>query len=200
MAGRSQIIRLTVRVPRGEAGFWQIMRALDEKQGPFTVGDVEGESNVKPGAVAQYLRKLIRGGFARHVADRPAPARACKVYALVKRPKEAPRLRADGSLLGRTDRECLWCAVRNMAGAFTAREIAFAATTEHKIAVASADRYIRHLAAAGYLVQIDATHWRLKPKMNTGPLAPSILRVDAVFDRNLRKVIADKQDASEVSL
>lgn len=201
MAGRSlpEMVQLTARVPRGEAGFWEIMLRLDRERGEFAVGDVEGESNVKPGAVAQYVRKLVKASFAKHVSNRPAPVRPAKVYKLLKRQKEAPRLRADGTPLNRSDRECLWCAIRSVPGPFTAQEVAYAATTTTPIRANSADRYIRYLAAAGYLAEVGAMHWRLRPKMNTGPLAPSILRVHAVFDRNLRKVMGDEHEACEVA-
>ena len=61
-------------------------------------------------------------------------------------------------------------------------------------------------AAAGYLAIVrarqgrtDQNVWRLKPLMNTGPLSPTILHMEAVFDRNLRKVMGDEQLAREVA-
>ncbi|MEX1083679.1 MAG: hypothetical protein WEC82_05110 [Xanthobacteraceae bacterium] len=193
-----EMIRLAARVPRGEAGYWQIMLALDARHGSFTVPDVEGESNVKAGAVAQYLRKLVKGGFAKQDGERPAPARPCKVYRLVKKPAEAPRLRADGSPLGRTMTAQLWTAIRSLKQ-FHPREVAYTATTDRKVPVATANAYMRKLAAAGYLIGLAGGQYRLKPSMNTGPLAPAILRIHAVFDRNRNEIVGDDYEAEVTS-
>ncbi len=203
MAGRSQIemLRLTARVPRGEAGFWKIMRELDAR-GMFSIADVEGESNVKPGAVAQYMRKLVKGGFARVSGFRDAPARPQKLYRLCKRPAEAPRLRADGTEIGRDDRQCLWTAMRALQ-TFSVADVRYAASQGRKsIRTPSAQRYIAHLEDAGYLSRTGAPDgfYRLLPRMNTGPLAPSILRLDVVFDRNKKQLVGpDVHDAQEVA-
>ena len=76
---------ITARVPRGYDGYWTIIRALDER-GPWTVSQVDGETNVDRADVAQYVRRLVKAGVARIVGERPnkngAPA---KLHRLAQR-------------------------------------------------------------------------------------------------------------------
>jgi hypothetical protein len=188
------MLAITARLPRGEAGYWSIMRKLDDiGSGKFTVADVEGETNVKAGGVASYLRRLVKAGYARQVGERPAPARPAKVYRLrANAPAIAPRLDAQGKPLPPSMRDCLWRAMRTMRHGFTAKELAFTATVDRRIPRASAERYILLLVDAGYLVHVGGGVYRLKPAMNTGPLAPAVLRVtNVVFDRNQRRVVGE---------
>lgn len=191
-----EMVRLTARVPRGEAGFWSIMLALDAR-GPWAVPDVEAESNVKPGGVAQYLRKLVKAGIARQTGTRPAPARPCKLYRLAKRPREAPRLKADGGEIGRGEFERLWCAMRALKQ-FSLAELAFAAATDtDKVKLKTAERYVHALVRAGYLASLGGGAFRLKPSMNTGPLPPAILRLRVVWDRNEKRVMGEEHVLAE---
>jgi hypothetical protein len=191
-----ETMTLTARVPRGEAGFWEIMLRLDAQHGAFSVPDVENESNVGAGAVAQFLRKLIRGGYARQVGTRPAPVRDCKLYKLVRRPKLAPRLDRDGAPVDDPARQRMWRCMRTLP-LFTVDELAFAAqdSAHRPVPRGAAERYVHHLNAAGYLSVIGSTArtvaYKLKPGMNTGPLAPAVLRIDAVYDRNRRTLVSD---------
>lgn len=210
MTGRSipERIALNVRLPRGEDGYWQIIRARDAR-GTWTISDIDGETCVNRSCIGNYVKKLVRAGFAHVVGTETLRVRGSaqvKVYRLLKTPLAAPRIRADGTVIVSTQQECLWRAMRVLKAGFNVRELAFAASTDGiKVKELAAQRYVELLAGAGYLQLSQARKgrhgmntWRLKPGMNTGPLSPTILRTEAIFDRNLRKVMGEPS-ASEVA-
>lgn len=195
-----EMARLTARVPRGQQGFWDVIRDLRT----FTISDIDQRSNVARPTVQDFVRRLERGGYVRRTGLRPvgrgSPA---KVYELVADQPEAPRLRRDGSPARDTGRgiEQMWRTAK-MLGRFTCRELAVHAATEvAPVSVETAKAYCRHLARAGYLViaqPAKAGHkpgtgqqavYRLRPDMNTGPLPPQIQRTDWVWDPNLKRVM-----------
>src|SRR5712664_2257003 len=106
-----QAASLKVRIPRGNAGFWQIIRGLHASQGAFTVADIDGESNVDPHDIKGYVLALARAGFL-EVVSRSGKGGAT-VYRLVRNQNEAPRVRRDGSLVLPTAAEQLWTAIRS---------------------------------------------------------------------------------------
>jgi len=81
-------------------------------------------------------------------------------------------------------------------GSFTAQDIvAWSSTDNTRISIETAKSYIAVLARAGYLIEmVKGTPgklgiWRLAPHMNTGPLAPMILRTKMVFDQNRHEIV-----------
>jgi len=186
--------RVSAVVPRGRAGFWQIIRDLDAR-GDFSIADVVRETNVSRGGVDVYFRCLIEAGFLRQVGTRPNVGTPIKTYRLTKRPSRAPRLRDDGTEVA-SAKENLWRAIRARR-VFTTAELAFIASTpELPISHKTAMSYVVRLNAAGYFTSTGTGRgsertYRLKPGMNTGPLPPAVLRIDAVWDRNLKKVMGD---------
>lgn len=204
MARRSlpEMAQLTVRIPRGHAGFWSIIRELDTT-GPWSVPDVDRGSNVDKSSIADYVRRLVRGGYARQVDEVRSPSGPIKRYRLTKRPGIAPSLRRDGTPVPLPAQQRMWTAIRSMRQ-FTAREVAFAASVEQAaVPVDVAKRYFGYLDTAGYLATVNpgapgrGAVYRLKPAMNTGPLAPSILRVKLVWDPNRAEIIGDRHEAVE---
>lgn len=211
MSGRPIPERLTLaaKMLRGEDAYWRIIRTLDAR-GPWTVREVEDETASTHRAVAAYVRKLVKAGFARLV-EPPAgrkvrPQWRAKRYRLAKSPQAAPRIRADGTVIGIDRRQCMWNAIRKLKG-FTVRELAvFAALPDQPIREKCAQRYIELLAAAGYLTLIEArkgsSHqrvWRLKPSMNTGPLSPSRYKACVIFDRNRQELMGDAALSEEAA-
>lgn len=197
-----ELHRIAVRVPRGQDGFWRIMRQLDAAHGEFTVTDIEGGTNVPRESVEHYVQRLTKGGFLkplRDVAVAGTPFKA-KVYRLLRRPATAPRLRDDGTPVPPTAQERLWLGMRNLRQ-FDAKELAFTASMPGALVPRkTAQRYINQLETAGYLSAFARGVYRLKPAMNTGPLPPSILKIDAVWDRNRKKLIGPAvHDAAEVA-
>lgn len=202
MAKRSleQMAAISARVPRGYDGYWSIIRALDAR-GPWSISDVDACCNVDRADVAQYVRRLQKAGIARVAAGRPNKSGATIVlYRLALRPGRAPRPRRDGSLPGPTGLERMWTAMRGGLRVFSIDELAFTA----EVTRAAASVYVRRLAAAGYLIALAGNRWRLKAALpgqpgNTGPLAPAIMRVNFVWDRNVRAAIGGDLVAQEAA-
>lgn len=193
---------LTVTVPRGHAGFWSIIRGLDD-EGPWSVADVAGQSNVDTRSITDFVRRLVRAGFAHRVGEYQGPVVLLPTYRLTRRPLSVPRLRRDGSECPPTRQSQMWNAIRSL-GAFTYRELAHAASTDViEVAPTAAHDYVKHLGRAGYLIPVKKgkpgtpTTWRLKPSMNTGPLPPQIMRTKFVWDANRLEVMGAPEPAQE---
>lgn len=194
-----QVVRLSAVIPCGEAGFWRIIRALDAKSA-WTISDVHGETTGQPRhlkGIRNYVSALVKGGFARVASEIPNArgGGATKFYRLVKKPAEAPALRSDGSIVPVSAQQRIWNAMRTLRQ-FTADELAFTAAIGKRVLPrVTVERYLTDLNAAGYLVggstvpRGQAVAWRLKPAMNTGPMAPKILALHVVFDANRQTVI-----------
>lgn len=196
-----EMVRLTARVPRGQDGFWQIIRALDAK-GPWTVNDVHGETNVRHRATVQdYVYRLEKAGIAAVVGSRSKALTGSKekLYRLNKRPAATPSLRRDGTPYDAPAQQRLWTAIRSMKS-FAVRELAYAAAgSSGPVPFRTTIRYVVHLASAGYLASLGGGGYRLKPSMNTGPAAPKILRMHVVWDVNRNESVGgDTIDAEAV--
>jgi len=190
-------VRLSVRVPRGIQGYWDIMRRLSAEQGVFTLRDVDLQSNVNKDAIRDFLKRLERAGYVAHTGYRDK----AKLYQLRHDQPEAPRLRRDGSPareMGRAN-EQVWRTAK-MLKRFTTRELAVHASTEDvPVREETAYQYLRHLEHAGYVRKVEAGRpghkpgtgkqatYALRPDMITGPLAPQIQRTDWVWDPNLKR-------------
>lgn len=190
-------ISLRLRVPRGYEDYWRLIREADAARGRFTITEITEQTNVARYPVEHYVQRLVRGGFARLVERN----RRGHAFTLVKTPKTAPRLRADGSLIeGPTTQERLWRAMRGLKQ-FSTRELAYAATVTRAVPLKTAQRYINALAAAGYLTVRGEDNkpklYRLKPGMNTGPRPPSILVCEAVWDRNQNRIVGETIEPRE---
>lgn len=195
---RSELIRLTARVPRGQDGFWKVIRELDAK-GPWAVIDVHDLCPApQKRTVAGFVYQLVRGGFAQPSGERATKGNgtATKLYRLLKRPSDAPALRRDGTQLEVPAQQRLWTSIRAMKR-FTLKELAFAAAGQHgPVPTETAKRYVFHLTRAGYLIT-DRGSFRLKPSMNTGPAAPKILRLHVVWDANRNQAVGGENAEAE---
>jgi hypothetical protein len=206
MGGRPtpELAALNVHVPRGHAGYWEIIRALD-RAGPWTTSDVVGRTNAAKQSAADYIQRLVRAGIAVPSGERPTARPGCiedaALYRLARRPALAPRLRRDGSESPPTRQQQMWTAMRSLA-TFSFRELAHAASTDDVVvSVVAAKDYVSRLGLAGYLTAVQPgrpgtpTIWRLKPSMNTGPLAPLIMRTKFVWDANRGAVVGQPEPA-----
>lgn len=190
------MVKLTIRVPRGNQGFWEIIRELRT----FTITDIDGRCNTHRQTIRDFVKRLEKGGYVRAVGNVEHDAIQ---YELVKDQPEAPRLRRDGTDaqdMGR-GQDQMWRAIK-MLGEFTARDIAIHASTDQvKVRLNSAQSYLKHLHRAGYLMVSrpakpghkpgtgEMAAYRLIPNMNTGPMAPQVQRTEWVFDPNRRQVM-----------
>lgn len=184
-------------VQRGNDHYWRVMRALTEadRERPFDLADVLGfciRGDRK--SLRDFLRRLEK---AQIVAGPFENTEGGLYWRLIKRPMLLPHLDGDGRPLT-SGQDAMWNAIRAL-GSFDADELALAASTEIcAIAVITAASYLRRLNDAGYL-KIERpsmagrsprkTIYRLKPSMNTGPLAPKILRTKLVYDPNRNAVM-----------
>ncbi|MDC7984786.1 hypothetical protein PQJ75_13705 [Rhodoplanes sp. TEM] len=186
-------------IPRGHDHYWAVIRTLD-KAGPWTAGEVVGESNAHRASVHDFVGRLVKAGIARHAGGERAPR-----YRLAQSPAATPRLRRNGTAAPPSAQAQLWCAIRQL-GQFTYAELILAASTDElAIEEITARSYLKRLSAAGYITAVvpgapgKPAVWKLKPSMNTGPKAPQILRAHVVFDPNRGAVVGGPVQAEEVS-
>lgn len=195
--------QMTVRVPRGIQGYWEIIRDLSRGGAAWTTRAVwDGIDGPRPhiADLRDYVRRLDKAGI---VASVGADVEGATLYRLERDPgPEAPRLRKDGTPAKAQGRgtEQMWRVLRMAgAGGVDARELAAtAATEEHPVAMTTAHAYLCHLHKAGYLAVVSPhshggagrlARYRLFPHMNTGPLAPMIQRTKHVWDPNRLEVM-----------
>lgn len=177
------MVQANIRVPRGEAGFWSIIKELDE-QGPWTARAISQRTNCARQLVTRYIRKLRLGGFAelveQHVGQTGLPG--ANVHRLVKKPALAPRLAADGTLLPESAKDQLWRAMK-MTKLFGAADLVAVCPD---IPLSTARNYAYALAAAGVLSQNGHVFRLVK---NLGSQAPRVLATKLVFDPNAKAVV-----------
>lgn len=141
--------------------------------------------------IRDFLRRLVKGGYLRVVREEPTNGTGSprRVYRLVKDQPDAPQLRRDGTPAVRVGRanEQMWRTMK-MVDRFGYADLAMLSSTEScRVTFETAKSYVVALHTAGYLKRIDRGLYRLRPDMNTGPLAPMVQRTDWVFDPNLKK-------------
>jgi predicted transcriptional regulator len=184
-------VQLTLRVPRGHAGFWAVIRELDVA-GPWQMRDIDDRCNVDRASIKDYVHRLVRGGFVEQVGS--VPPRRGKVnaftYRLLQKPLEAPRLDRDGNVLAELMIEKLWRAMK-MLKTFDATELAEVCGTAHQTAY----KYLLALSKVGVVAPIDASKSLRKARysliQNLGAKAPSISKTYVVFDPNSKQVLGE---------
>lgn len=164
---------------------WQAIRELRE----FTTRDMINLTSMHKDTLRSYFKALMVGGYLqRDEGNKFITWRLIKDVGI-----EAPRIDNKGNPLPETSNSRMWAAMKTL-GTFTYMDVAFAADVEK----AAAKDYIKHLKLAGYLhVLMEAnngpdkakTVFRLLASKNTGPQSPRILKIKAVYDPNLRKIM-----------
>lgn len=181
------VAKIAVTMPYGQQGCWLVIRELRR----FVCAAVTARVTADPSTVAGYLTRLERAGYLTRGDD--------GVYELARDQPEAPRLKRDGTPAAETGlgQDQMWRSMK-MLGEFSPRDLATAASTDAaRVTPATATSYVKHLHRAGYLLCVaegaaarGQARYRLKPAMNTGPLAPQVQRTDWVWDPNTRKALA----------
>lgn len=193
----ADMVQITARVPRGNEGFWSIIRGLDA-EGPWTLRQVDDRSNVDRARVRDYVKRLELGGIAQRVGEAKAArgVNAANVYRLLKAPFEAPRLDRHGRPLRETATQLLWRSMRILK-TFTARELRESAELDdHSIALTTTRNYLHALEqvdilASGSVAGSKTRCFRLL--RDVGPKAPSVSSSLIVFDPNSRQVIGQPE-------
>lgn len=188
---------------RGADAYWRIMLELSRDGATFTLTDVEQRTNAHRDSVRDYMLRLEKAGFLEVVSTDGGATGQAKVYRLVKRQPEAPRPRRDGTLAtAGSARDQMWRTAK-IIKEFSPKELAITASTEEcQVKEADAKDYCHYLLKAGYIAIKQASQpgrqavYRFLPTRNTGPKAPMVQRVKAVFDPNLSQVVwTAKEDA-----
>ncbi|MEZ5648655.1 MAG: hypothetical protein R3E60_06955 [Alphaproteobacteria bacterium] len=186
--------KLTVRVPRGFAGFWDVIRSVWKEKGFFTLTDIDGQSMVDRSTVSDYLHRLEKGGYVKHIGNNPDTPNGTKLYKLLKYPLEAPRLRKDGSAVTQGDsQDRMWRSMK-MLKKFTAHDLAINASLPKAIVpTITAVSYIKHLLKAEYLRVLEPRYGSKGAIYQlvkfTGPKAPMVQRTNWVWDPNTKEVM-----------
>lgn len=199
-------LRVTSGKPicRGNDHYWSVIRDLGKGDAQFTLNEIAQRSNdPKDCSIGDFVNRLVKARYLTIVRfelahnERGRPYNR-NIYKLERRPSDTPILNRDGSLgtqgLGQQQ---LWTAIRSLPR-FDKHELAIASgTTLVDVTVNTARRYAMCLQDAGYLSVIRpggaavSRIWRLKPSMNTGRVAPRILRGKVVYDCNKSQVMGN---------
>jgi hypothetical protein len=166
---------------------WERIRM--HSSGEFTGAEVT-PGDVPAGTAREYLAGLVCAGY---LAQTQADRRGVKIRYWLTRDNgiEAPRVRADGTeVVQGQGNEGLWGAIRVL-DTFTAHQIADLAG----VSASTAKSYCMFLERAGYLTIALAgksggpTIYRAIKNRISGPRAPMITRIKAVYDPNLHQVV-----------
>ena len=188
-------VALNLRVPRGQDGYWSVITDLGADGRTFGLADVDGRTNAGRSVVAEYVGRLVRGGWLEIVSTERLPKVGVRhTYRLARTSRDAPRLRRDGTEYPETARDRMWRAMK-MLDTWTWVDLAAATETETLSAVGAetVKSYIRRLDAAGVVQALDkggpnrpAIYRLLR---NIGACAPRILRTHLIFDPNSNTVL-----------
>lgn len=182
----------------GQDAIWEAMRALQV----FTTQQlwlaVEKRRGGNIYTIRSYVARLLKAGYLAVESTVTRGSIVTRTYRLVRNVGvDAPRLTKDGrqSTAG-LQFEQMWTAMRRLAD-FNHRDLAiYASTDQVTVHEEHAKHYVAGLNRAGYLVLTEAgkhsvslSRFRLNPTMNTGPKPPLLQKLEAVYDRNLRRVV-----------
>jgi len=174
---------------------WEAIRAwAGTGDGTFTASVLSRTAKLEMSPIQDYLRGLVAGGWAGVAVQGGRGVE--NVYRLEKdNGIEAPRVRRDGSEVTQgSGNEALWGAI-SVLDSFTAQTIAdISGATPH-----TAKTYCLFLARAGYLKVasqgkgrgkggVASVYLTVKSRIS-GPRAPMITRLKAVYDPNLHQVV-----------
>ncbi len=191
---------IKLKMPQGNQAYWDVMLSLGGNGWNFTLNDVIIRTNVHSGGVKSYAARLVKAGYLK-ITKREAPKGAGNRkkyhYTIAKRVVVAPRLLVDGSECQPQLTSYMWRTMRMLKGAFSSVELAELSSLEdkHIVTTTFAKKYILALHEAGYLKLVkvhrskqNSTYVFIK-SMDTGELAPQIMRTNIVWDRNVNKVM-----------
>ncbi|WP_291295352.1 hypothetical protein [Elioraea sp.] len=183
-------------VMTGRPAIWAAIRKLSETPGaPMTRTRIGQVSYVPVRTVSSYVAALEAAGILSR-SDAKGPGGGATWVLVRDVGPTPPRLLRDGTepKLG-SGRDRLWRTMK-MLKMFTPRDLAVAASIDGGVVSEhEADTYVKFLVRAGYLrVQVPAKPGRkgvtatYRFVKNTGPEAPQVTRLKAVFDPNLKQI------------
>ncbi|GAB3451978.1 hypothetical protein [Insolitispirillum peregrinum] len=198
---RGPITQMHGHKRRGHARYWQIILDLHRSSGEFTITDVEGQTNAKRQTVGEYILRLTRAGILEVASENGGPHGQAKVYRVVRLQSEAPKVRRDGTVVvPDTARDQMWRTAK-IIKEFSPRDLAIQASTEDRqVSERDATDYCKFLRLGGYLAVVRPSKpgvqavYRFLLSKNTGPKAPMVQRIKAVFDPNVGVVVWSSKD------
>lgn len=169
----------------------EIIWAEIRKQGEFTQKSLEQKTRVNEDTIRTYVRGLLKAGFIEQVGEiknELSPfvrtTLKSKLYRLVNDiGVDTPRVTRDGRMLKPDLTADLWRSMRILK-CFSVEELCFSISRDVKYY--TAETYCVFLHKAGYLRRNEGKYWLIN---NSGPRAPKIRRIKAVYDPNLKKVV-----------
>lgn len=183
---------------RGHDRYWEVIGKVGRDGAEFTLLDVVGQTNGHKYSVLDFIKRLVRGERLAEAGWRGEGHFRQRTYRLLKWQGQTPSLRRDGTpgRYGR-GRQQMWNVLRSphAVRGIAADDLSMlAATDDVAVNIASAKEFLLVLEQAGYLrvlqkaAQHRLTKYQLLPSMNTGPLAPKVLKTKLVYDQNRRTV------------
>lgn len=195
----------------GRDAIWAAIRDLRT----FTLSDLEDHAMKQPHKVRthrqtarSYVLGLEAAGIVQRLEKRPRNGDSSGRYAanqwelIDDLGVDAPRVTKAGKPVTQgATQDAIWQTLRIMRQHMTAREIlAQIQDADNPVALSAVTSYLGMLTRAGYLISQGHGHsraFRLLPIRNTGPAAPQIQRVKAVWDANLATVVWSSKPALE---
>ncbi|MEA2755132.1 MAG: hypothetical protein QOJ54_1421 [Aliidongia sp.] len=186
--------------PRGRQAIWLAARQIRR----FTVRQLASDVDQDRGTVFMYVRALEAAGFlAKCGTEKARQNKDAAVYELIKDTGfEAPKILQDGtpSTYGKSN-EQMWRTMK-MLVEFSTRELSVAASTEdHLVEHSHAKNYVKWLHRAGYLKLVlkgtrkQDGRYRFIQSRNSGPMAPMLIRMNTVYDRNVDQIVWHEEPA-----
>lgn len=198
-------ISLKVSLPRGPEHYWRMMTALTRSAGGFTITDIWQLTNSRKRQTIKHYIHVCRDEG--HLEALGEDANGAVSYRVVNLNQSAPVIRRPNyaGVRGRIQQQ-LWTAMRGLSQ-FTIRELAVEASTDDiEVKIRAAKDFVKALTEAGFLTVIRPSRrlhqrglFRLKPSMDTGPLAPAILKTRFIVDRNRKDIVATLGEAEEAA-
>lgn len=170
---------------------WKAIRELKV----FRVSELARAAHVDRGRVYvhDYLRGLIRAGII--TVEALASDRRARMYTLVKDVGvDAPRVRRDGTLVPESAQQTMWRGMKILRTFSPQDLVAHAAMAGITIKPSVAAHYCEWLDRGRYLTPLHARGEspRYRFFRDTGPKAPQVLRLTALYDLNLCDVAASQ--------
>lgn len=183
----------TLKKPRGQQAYWDIIRVLGANENKFTLPDVLARIDDHSSSVRDYIKRLVKGKYLKKT-HKGLAYRTPDKYILLKPVIVAPSVRHDGSEVPPTLNSELWLAMR-MSKIFDAQSLLEIVPNDG--ALTTVKSYVKALNKAGYLAlvkkhtHLQTAQYRLMK--DTGPLAPQIQNCKMVWDANLCEVMGQPE-------
>ena len=181
---------------RGRDAIWAVIRKI---RSDITLDKLERKTKINRMTIKTYLQGLTLAGYLELIDIDTSKKRYTKrSWNLIKdigvqRPNVDKNGKETKSAVGRNQ---MWQTIKMIKHPFHKHELVMMASTdEHAVNVNEANYYLRHLAFAGYVKEVQKGKpnkpalYRFIPSKNTGPRAPMIQRVHQVFDPNINEVV-----------